>query len=110
MRELAKRWINGLLLSYGYRIARIPANRFDAMGDMLRGLCRFGYEPRIVIDGGANMGEWTRLACRIFPVATFHLVEPQTACRPRLEEAASHLRSSRIHAVALTNPASRRCK
>lgn len=104
MRALAKRWINGLLLPYGYRIARIPANRFDAMSDMLQCLRRFGYEPRIVIDGGANVGQWTRLACSIFPEATFYLIEPQAACRPRLEETATHLRSCRIHAVALTEP------
>jgi FkbM family methyltransferase len=102
VRELAKRWINGLLLPFRYRISHLPANRFDAMSDMLQCLRRFGYEPRMVIDGGANMGQWTRLACGIFPEATFHLIEPQAACRASLEETASHLRSSRIHAAALT--------
>lgn len=104
MRDLAKRWINGLLLPFGYRISHLPANRFDAMSDMLQCLRRFGYEPRIVIDGGANMGQWTRLACSIFPEAIFHLIEPQAACRTSLEETASHLRSGRIHAAALTEP------
>jgi FkbM family methyltransferase len=74
------------------------------MSDMLQCLRRFGYEPRIVIDGGANMGQWTRLACSIFPEAIFHLIEPQAACRTSLEETASHLRSGRIHAAALTEP------
>ncbi len=104
MRDLAKRWINGLLLPFGYRISRLPANRFDAMGDMLQCLRRFGYQPRIVIDGGANMGQWTRLAYSIYPEAIFHLIEPQVACRASLEETASHLRSSHIHAAALTEP------
>ena len=104
MRDLAKKWMNGVLSRYGFRIARMPANRFDVMKDMLQAWRGCGYEPRTIIDGGANVGQWTRLAASVFPEATYHLVEPQPACQAGLQETASGLRAGCIHAVALTEP------
>ena len=67
----------------------------------MRGL---GYNPRVAIDGGANMGTWTQMARSVFPDAEFHLVEPQPACLPTLRELGTRMRGVTVHPVALTRP------
>ena len=39
-----------------------PANRFQAMDEMVLLLRGFGFNPRVIIDAGANVGAWTRIA------------------------------------------------
>jgi len=41
------------------------------MGDALRLMRAAGYAPRVVVDAGANVGEWSTLASAIFPEARF---------------------------------------
>jgi FkbM family methyltransferase len=90
---------------FGFRISRLPANRFQAMEDSLRLLRRIGCRPTVVIDGGANVGVWTRSARRIFPASRFHLIEPQPRCVSLLNKlsptAASELT---VHPFAITSP------
>jgi FkbM family methyltransferase len=88
----------------GYTVHRWPPNRFDGMADALRLLRRAGYTPRVVVDGGANVGRWTRMARRIFPDAAFHLIEPQSSCQRPLEELARRAAGVTFHPVALTEP------
>ncbi len=38
---------------------------------------RFGFSPRLVLDIGANHGNWTRAALQYFPDAQYVLIEPQ---------------------------------
>jgi FkbM family methyltransferase len=42
---------------------------------------RHGFSPRVVLDIGANRGNWTRTALAHFPEAKFMLVEPQEALK-----------------------------
>ena len=88
----------------GYTVHRWPANRFHGMRDALRLLRRANYSPRVIIDGGANMGTWTRMARAIFSGATFHLIEPQPACRRPLEDIVRSSPGFVCHPVALTEP------
>ena len=82
MKEILRRGFRRL----GYRVTRErPGNRFQAMDETLLLMRRAGYEPRIVIDGGANRGQFFRLARPTFPDAEFHLIEPQPECRADLE-------------------------
>ncbi|HVC20899.1 MAG TPA: FkbM family methyltransferase [Vicinamibacterales bacterium] len=92
----------------GLHVSRLPANRWDALDDTILRLRTSGYLPRIVIDGGANVGDWTRRVQPIFPQAAYDLVEPQPACRPALEALARRLPAVRIHGVALTSPGATR--
>jgi FkbM family methyltransferase len=82
----------------------LPASRFQAMGETLEWLQSSGYAPRVVIDAGANVGDWTRLASAIFPHAVYHLVEPQPECHPHLEALAGRMQDGRLHAVAVSEP------
>ncbi len=89
----------------GYRVTRAgAANRFAAMDDALWLLRSWGYDPRVVIDGGANVGVFTQMARRIFPEAQFHLVEPQPACAPVLRGLAQRWPGVHFHQTALTRP------
>lgn len=89
----------------GYRITRWrPTNRFQAMEDTLAILRKQGYTPRTIIDGGANKGQWSKLALGVFPEARFHLIEPQPACRGALEQLAAKFPAVTVHPVALTEP------
>jgi FkbM family methyltransferase len=88
----------------GYVIQRWPGNRFDAMDAALEMLAARGYAPRIVIDGGANRGQWFGIASAVFPGAAFHLIEPQDFCWPYLERAAAARGQTTLHRTAITSP------
>ena len=105
MKQLLKR----LGRRAGYRIERWrPANRFNAMGYTLEQLRLGGFRPGIIIDAGANVGNWTRMALEVFPEAALHLVEPQPACQPALERLARASSAVTVHPVALTEPGPQR--
>jgi len=89
----------------GFRIERWrPANRFNEMADALEMLRGTGYRPRLIIDAGANVGDWTRTAVRVFPDAVVHMIEPQVACRPALEQLARDRAATIFHPLALSEP------
>ncbi len=101
------RWTERLrraLEALGYTVHRWPTNRFDGMRDALALLRMAGYAPRVVIDCGANRGDWSRLARSVFPHAAFHLVEPQPACASLLSELAARTPGIFVHPVAVTEP------
>ena len=50
----------------------------------LRKLKEKGFNPRHVVDGGAYMGNWTRMVKRNFPGAGVLMIEPQQDKRPLL--------------------------
>ncbi len=101
MKEFLKRTCR----TAGYRIERWrPANRFNAMTDALELLRLRGFRPRVVIDAGANVGDWTRMALDVFPEAAVHLIEPQPVCQPALDRLARTSSSLTVHPVALTEP------
>jgi FkbM family methyltransferase len=93
------------MLRLGYRVTRVrPQNRFQAMDEVLLRLRNSGFQPRVVIDAGANVGQWARLAQAVFPGAEFHLIEPQPGCATALHKLAEQRRGVFVHAVAATAP------
>ena len=77
-------------------------HRFDATRTVLRQMADRGYAPRIVIDCGANRGQWTDVASSVFPDAGFHLVEPQRGCHDALRRFPPPRFT--VHRVAVTAP------
>lgn len=57
------------------------------LGQLLALLKRAQFEPRHIVDIGANRGNWTREVRKSFPDASFTLFEPQ----PKLREAMADL-------------------
>ncbi len=101
MKDFVKRRIRDA----GYRVSRLrPENRFDAMEGTLQSLRRMAYQPRIIIDAGANQGNWTRMAMRLFPEARIHLIEPQPACHEVLRSLVEGHAKLTLHECALTRP------
>jgi FkbM family methyltransferase len=101
MRSLVKRWARAA----GYRVERWrPANRFNAMSETLELLQLRAFQPRVIIDAGANVGQWTEMALRVFPGSAVHMIEPQPACRPSLERLAAARDAVTLHPVALSRP------
>jgi FkbM family methyltransferase len=73
--------VKAVLRKTPYRIIRDRGlNRFNAIDEQLLQLKRKGYEPSVVIDGGAHLGSFSMLARKLWPEATFHLIEPQESC------------------------------
>src|SRR5262249_51284083 len=80
-----KEIIKAIIAQTPYRVVRNKnQNRFQAIDLSLRDMKHRGFRPRIVIDGGAHLGSFSVAAKQVFPEATFHLVEPQPACRDPL--------------------------
>jgi len=78
------------------------------MRDALRMLQQRGYAPRVIVDGGANVGQWATIARGAFPSATLHLIEPQENCVRVLR--ARFPAPHRIHPVALSSPGIQRVR
>lgn len=66
-------------------IRRGVGNRFQALDDLLVNLKHRRFAPTHIIDGGANVGEFAKLARRTWSNSLIHLIEPQESCRPALE-------------------------
>jgi hypothetical protein len=65
-----------LLRQLGLRITRVgQLNRFDAMAHVLLNLRNIGHQPTVIVDGGANIGEWAKLARAINPGKTIHFLD-----------------------------------
>lgn len=93
------------LLKLGpYHLVRGAPNRFDAIEECLRHLARNSFAPRLVIDAGANLGAFARMARTVFPSADIHMVEPQPSCVASLRTLAAEP-GFFLHPVAVTSSA-----
>lgn len=100
-----KQLLKSLMARTPYRLVRnYGINRFQAIDQTLQSMRKQGYRPKIVIDGGANVGQFSVAAQTIFPEATFHLIEPQPPCIPLLRELCAK-RNFVLHEFALSNHA-----
>jgi len=92
-----KRIIRRALRSLGYELNRVsierevilPASPRRPIGHILMFLEDVrarGFEPRGLIDVGANQGGWTRMALSVFPAAEVIMIEPQQEMRPFLDK------------------------
>jgi FkbM family methyltransferase len=95
--------LKALIAMTPYRVVRAqrPMPRYQAIPESLRLLKSLGYDPKVVIDGGANFGLFATMAAQIFPGARVHVVEPQAACQASLRALEGPFE---VHPVALTSP------
>ena len=45
-----------------------------------------GYKPSLIVDVGANIGDWAKMARSIFPDVPVHLIEAQPKLEPMLKK------------------------
>jgi FkbM family methyltransferase len=97
--------IQAVFAGCGLRVTRLlPANRFDAMSSALGMIARAGFEPTVIVDAGANIGQWARKVSDPYPAVSLHLIEPQAACRPALLAFAAARGSTEVYTTAVTGP------
>jgi FkbM family methyltransferase len=100
-----KNWAKTVLKRAGYRLTRFEySNRFQAMDEVVSGLARSGFNPSMIIDGGANRGEWASGVRSVFPDTHIHLIEPLPRCVACLREIAAADGRMTVHPYAVTTP------
>lgn len=73
------------LVPFRHRLLRaIHMPKADLVGTLYN-LGRRGFRPERVLDIGANRGNWTIAAMRVFPKANYLLLEPQVEMKPDLD-------------------------
>jgi FkbM family methyltransferase len=85
---LMKRLVQSALRVFGLRLARLDSNVAPAvsLGAFFALLKRNGFDPKHVVDVGANHGNWTREAVNYFPGADYTLVEPQDELKTHVQD------------------------
>jgi FkbM family methyltransferase len=80
---------------FGYRLVRKepvvqelqpapqPSQGLEPFLDLLK---RYGFDPKHIVDVGANRGTWTRKAAQFFPNAQYTLVEPQDQLKEYIQD------------------------
>lgn len=101
-----RKFLKSALARTPYRIVRRSSlNRFQAIESSLQSLASRGFTPELVVDGGANTGEFTRTALLMFPRSIVHAIEPQPGCQAALQTLRSnHAGRLVVHSVALCSP------
>lgn len=76
---MIKRAIQETLKIFGYRLTRLnePFVPECSLSNFFVLVKRLGFDPKHILDVGANRGNWTRMAINYFPHAYYTLVEPQ---------------------------------
>ncbi len=80
---MIKRGVQALLKQFGYRLAPASDSVVPNCGlsNLFPLIKKFGFDPKHIVDVGANHGSWTREAVQYFPRAHYTLVEPQHELR-----------------------------
>lgn len=101
-----KTLVRGVLRRLGYDIVAMPKpprSRCRALGgheQLLTDLGARGFSPKVILDVGANRGEWATMAAPIFPEAVFILIEPQPEMHESLTRFVQGHPGSVLHPVA----------
>jgi FkbM family methyltransferase len=88
-----RKLIQSTLKQFGYRLIRdgyasrhgVPSPEYG-LEPFFFLLKRYGFDPRHIIDIGANKGSWTRRAISFFPDACYTLVEPQDHLKAHIQD------------------------
>lgn len=88
-----KKFLKQILHSIGYEIfpdqQGITGSDKRPIGNLkafLEDIRSRGFSPNLVLDVGANRGDWTLMAKEVFQKASFLLIEPQAEMRKSLNE------------------------
>jgi FkbM family methyltransferase len=96
--------ITAVLKRFGLRLVRTPANRFEALDEVMHTLRLNGFRPSGILDAGANMGQWATRVSTHYPNIPIVLIEPQPACRPTLDAFKARFPHASIEQLAVTSP------
>jgi FkbM family methyltransferase len=77
------------------------------MDGLLRNAAANGFAPGTIVDIGANVGDWSRMASSIFPAAHIFMIEGNPDHSDRLRAAQSDIRGKSDYAIAVLGPEDR---
>ena len=85
---MIKHAIQATLKTFGYRLTRVAGSPVPNYGlsNFFPLLKRLGFDPKHILDVGANRGYWTREAINYFPLAHYTLVEPQDELKSYIQD------------------------
>lgn len=87
MPSAIKRLVHHSLKKLGYQLVRLERTPGEhALSHFFSLLKRQGFNPRHIVDVGANHGNWTRTAVRFFPDAQYTLIEPQEFLKKHVQD------------------------
>jgi FkbM family methyltransferase len=98
-----KNLLKKILKSTGYEIRNLnrqkvpkgsPYRPVGKMDYLLEDLKQRGLDCQTIMDVGANITAWSRMAKKIFPAANFCLIEPQIEMKESLEEFCKEFKNS----------------
>jgi len=96
MKKKIKKTARFLLKSIGYKLSKLNAEKTNNLYDtnsknllllnFYNTLKAFKFQPKHIVDVGANHGTWTREALKYFPEAYYTLLEPQEWLKESLQD------------------------
>lgn len=80
-------FLRSFLLKRGVALSH-PPGQFNVVDWKLEQLHRRGFDPKIIVDGGAAQGGWSDCVAAAFPNAKIVMIEPRDDVRAVLQERA----------------------
>lgn len=105
MKKFINRSIFHLFAAFGYHLEkkskRQPAgyDKDYLLYNFYDILKTFNYEPKHIVDVGANHGTWTRQALKYFPNAQYTLIEPQEWLKESIKDVLESNPKVQFHGV-----------
>jgi len=84
--SLIKKTIKLPLNMLGYDTVSLNETRIPKVMDRLKNMKNHGFNPKVIIDGGAHLGKWSESMSEMYPKANFIIVEPNPAVNQKIEE------------------------
>lgn len=96
MKKIIKKGFSKLGLTIGKKTANVT-NKDYLLFNFYQTLKAFQFEPKHIVDVGANHGTWTREALNYFPDAYYSLVEPQYWLKESISDILSNNKKVTFH-------------
>lgn len=93
-----KNLVKQVFRKLGYDLRKINQSRIIVRGQVisdlnvplpknrLANLVRLGFDPDIVVDGGAHIGNWTKMVSEFLPNSKYILIEPNPIIYSRIDD------------------------
>jgi len=79
-------FLQAILNRFGYHVVPVRLAGQASLSRFFPLLQRQGFQPRHVLDVGANQGSWTRKAIQYWPEAQYLLIEPQGDLKVHIQD------------------------
>lgn len=84
MKSTIKRSVRQSIRRFGFDIVKL--SQMPLLKDRLSNLARLGFEAKVIVDGGAHKGKWTKTVSEFYPNSKFILVEPNPTVYSKIDE------------------------